>query len=69
MTLQQRKDNLTLSIILAYLQVLNNEDQQLQTRNQMELTKQQVDRLEISNKRSIRPSDLSDVKDNMPVTR
>jgi outer membrane protein len=50
MTLQQRKDNLTLSIILAYLQVLNNEDQLVQARNQMELTKQQLDRLEILNK-------------------
>jgi outer membrane protein len=63
MTLQQRKDNLTLSIILAYLQVLNNEDQLVQTRNQMELTKQQVDRLETMNKEgAIRPSDLSDIK-------
>ena len=63
MTLQQRKDNLTLSIILAYLQVLNNEDQLVQARNQMELTKQQVDRLEISNKEgAIKPSDLSDIK-------
>ena len=63
MTLQQRKDNLTLSIILAYLQVLNNEDQLVQARNQMEVTKQQVDRLEISNKEgAIKPSDLSDIK-------
>jgi len=63
MTLQQRKDNLTLSIILAYLQVLNNEDQLVQTRNQMELTKQQLDRLETLNREgAIRPSDLSDVK-------
>ena len=63
MTLQQRKDNLTLSIILAYLQVLNNEDQLVQARNQMELTKQQLDRLEILNRSgAIRPSDLSDIK-------
>jgi outer membrane protein len=63
MTFQQRKDNLTLSIILAYLQVLNNEDQLVQARNQMQLTKQQVDRLEILNKEgAIRPSDFSDIK-------
>jgi len=63
MTLQQRKDNLTLSIILAYLQVLNNEDQLVQARNQMELTKQQLDRLGILNKEgAIRPSDFSDIK-------
>src|SRR6187431_2556435 len=63
MTLQQRKDNLTLSIILAYLQVLNNEDQLVQARNQMELTRQQLDRLEILNKEgAIKPSDLTDIK-------
>jgi outer membrane protein len=63
MTLQQRKDNLTLSIILAYLQVLNNEDQLVQARNQMGVTKQQFDRLEILNKEgATRPSDLSDIK-------
>jgi len=63
MTLQQQKDNLTLSIILAYLQVLNNEDQLVQARNQMELTKQQLDRLEILNKEgAIKPSDLTDIK-------
>ena len=63
MTLQQRKDNLTLSIIVAYLQVLNNEDLLVQARNQMELTKKQVDRLETLNKEgAIPPSQLSDVK-------
>jgi outer membrane protein len=63
MTLQQRKDNLTLNIILAYLQVLNNEDILTQARNQLELTKKQVDRLETLNKEgAIPPSQLSDVK-------
>ncbi len=63
MTLQQRKDNLTLDIILAYLQVLNNEDVLTQFRNQMELTKKQVERLEILNKEdAIPPSQLSDLK-------
>ena len=63
MSLQQSKDNLTLSIILAYLQVLNNEDQLVQARNQMELTKQQFDRLEILNKEgAVRPSDFSDIR-------
>jgi outer membrane protein len=63
MTLQQRKDNLTLNIILAYLQVLNSEDLLIQARNQMDLTKKQVDRLEILNKEGgIAPSLLSDLK-------
>src|SRR4026208_731511 len=63
MTLQQRKDNLTLNIILAYLQALNSEDLLIQARNQMDLTKKQVDRLEILNKEGgIAPSLLSDLK-------
>ena len=63
MTLQQQKDNLTLNIILAYLQVLNSEDILAQASNQLELTKKQVDRLELLNKEgAIQPSQLSDVK-------
>jgi outer membrane protein len=63
MTLQQRKDNLTLNIILAYLQVLNSEDILAQARNQLELTKKQVGRLEILNKEgAIAPLLLSDLK-------
>ena len=60
---QQEKDNLTINIILAYLQVLSNTDQLTQAHNQADLSKQQVERLEILNKEgAIRPSDLSDLK-------
>ena len=63
MTLQQRKDNLTLNIILAYLQVLSSEDILTQATTQFELTKKAVDRLEILNKEeAIPPSQLSDLK-------
>lgn len=63
MTLQQRKDNLTINIILAYLQVLNNEDVLNQLMNQAGLSKNQVDRLEVLNKEgAIAPSQLSDLK-------
>ena len=63
MTLQQRKDNLTINIILAYLQVLNNEDVLNQLMNQADLSKKQVDRLELLNKEgAISPSQLSDLK-------
>ena len=63
MTLQQRKDNLTLNIILSYLQVLNNEDVLTQSRNQAELSKNQVDRLDILNKEgAIQPSLFTDIK-------
>lgn len=60
---QQAKDNLTINIILAYLLVLNNEDLLQQSHNQEELTKKQVDRLNIlNNEGAIAPSLLSDLK-------
>ena len=63
MTFQQRKDNLTLNIILAYLLVLNNEDLLVQARNQAELSNKQVERLGVLDKEgAIPPSQLSDIK-------
>jgi len=60
---QQAKDNLTINIILTYLQVLTNQDLLVLAVNQAELSKKQVDRLEILNKDgAILPSELSDLK-------
>ncbi len=60
---QQVKDNLTLSTILAYLQVLTNEDVLTQSQQQAALTKKQVERLEILNSEgAIQPSQLSDLQ-------
>ena len=60
---QQAKDNLTINIILAYLDVLNNGELLSQARNQAVLTKQQVDRLDIlNNSGAIAPYLLSDLK-------
>ena len=60
---QQAKDNLTINIILAYLQVLNNEDLLSQSRSQYDLSDKQVERLTILNKEgAIAPSELSDIK-------
>jgi len=60
---QQVKDNLTINIILAYLQVLSNEDQLEQAKNQTLLSTKQVERLNILDKEgAIKPSDLSDLK-------
>lgn len=60
---QQEKDNLTLTIILAYLQVLNNEDVINSVTSQAELSKKQFERLEILDKSgAISPSQLSDIK-------
>src|SRR5688500_14550627 len=61
--LQQEKDELTLSIILAYLQALNNEDLLTQSRNQAEVSRQQVERLQILfNEGAIAPAQLYDLK-------
>ncbi|MBS1921297.1 MAG: TolC family protein [Bacteroidetes bacterium] len=60
---QQAKDNITINIILAYLQVLSNNEQLQQSKNQLNLSKQQVDRLETLNQQgAINPSELSDLK-------
>jgi len=60
---QQAKDNLTLSVILGYLQVLSTEDQLTQATNQAALSGAQVERLQIMNQQgAIRPSDLSDLQ-------
>jgi outer membrane protein len=62
MELQQARDNLTLNVILAYLQVLNNEDVLISSEKQVDVSKQQVQRLEIlDSKGAISPSQLSDV--------
>jgi len=61
--LQQEKDNLTLSIILAYLQALNNEDLLTQSRNQAQVSTKQIERLEIlSREGAIPPAQLYDLK-------
>src|ERR1700733_13939681 len=60
---QQIKDNLTINIILAYLQVLNSVDLLTQSKYQAELSAKQVDRLDQLDKEgAIKPSDLSDIK-------
>lgn len=60
---QQAKDNLTINIILAYLQVLSNEDVLAQSKRQADLSKQQVERLDLLNKQgAVAPSLLSDLR-------
>lgn len=60
---QQEKDNLTINIILAYLEVLSSADQLEQAKSQATLSGEQVKRLEVLNREgAIRPSDLSDLR-------
>jgi outer membrane protein len=63
MDLQQTKDNVMLNVILAYLQILNNEELLQQSKNQAEVTRQQVERLKIMNAAgAIPPAQLYDLK-------
>lgn len=60
---QQAKDNITINVILAYLQVLNAQEQLTIARNQVEVTKVQVARLETLNASgAISPAVLYDLK-------
>jgi outer membrane protein len=60
---QQAKDNITINVILAYLQVLGSQEQLTVARNQVEVTKAQVARLEVlNNNGAIAPSVLYDLK-------
>jgi outer membrane protein len=60
---QQQKDNITINVILAYLQILSNQEQLTIARNQVEVTKSQVSRLEtLNNSGAIAPSVLYDLK-------
>jgi outer membrane protein len=63
MELQQAKDNLTINIILAYLQVLSAEDVLESSRSQGEVTAKQVERLATLNQSgAIQPSQYYDLK-------
>jgi outer membrane protein len=60
---QQSKDNLVLNVLLAYLTVLNNEDQMKVAYQQAATTQATLDRLQVlNNQGAIKPSDLSDLK-------
>lgn len=63
MELQQEKDNLTLNVILSFLQVMNDEDVLALTKKQIAVTEKQVERLDLLNKEgAIAPAVLYDMK-------
>ncbi|QXV64577.1 TolC family protein [Mucilaginibacter sp. 21P] len=64
MDFQQAKDLVTINVITAYLQVLDNNELLSQAKKQLAVAKQQVDRLEILEKKGANktPSDLYDLK-------
>ena len=60
---QQARERLTLDVILAYLQILSNEDLLNQAGLRVQLSQQQVKRLETLNKQgAVSPSELYDIK-------
>ncbi len=60
---QQAKENITINVILAYLQVLSNQEQLTIAKKQVDVSRNQVDRLKILNADgAIMPSDLYDLK-------
>lgn len=63
MDLEQAKDNLRLAVILAYLQVLSNEDQVGIAKKQVEVTAAQLERLQKLDKQgAISPPQVYDIK-------
>ncbi|MES2426817.1 MAG: TolC family protein [Bacteroidota bacterium] len=63
MDFEQAKNELTLNLIIAYLQVLNSEDQLTQANTQVLVSQKQQERSEVLNKDgAIPPSQLSDLK-------
>src|SRR6185437_10099732 len=63
MELQQAKDNLTINVILAYLQILSTQDVLKQSQDQVLVTQKQVERLSILNQTgAILPSNYYDLK-------
>jgi outer membrane protein len=64
MELQQAKDLVTVNTIIAYLLVLDNSDLLSQVQNQVKVSKQQLDRLEVLEKQGAnkQPGDYYDLK-------
>ncbi len=60
---QQAKENLTINVILAYLQILSNQEQLTIAKKQVEVSRSQVERLNVLNAEgAITPSVLYDLK-------
>lgn len=67
MDFQQQKDNITINVILAYLNVLNNREQLNAAQQSIEVTRKQVERNELLNEKGALqyPATLYDLKGQM----
>ncbi|MDT3401680.1 TolC family protein [Mucilaginibacter terrae] len=63
MDFEQAKNDITLNVITTYFQAINNADLLVLANNQLEVSKQQVQRLQVMNSNgAVKPSDYYDVK-------
>lgn len=63
MEVEETKQNLTLNVTLAYIQILNNKDLLQLTKTRLETTKQQLNRLETLYKEEVgNPADYTDMQ-------
>lgn len=63
MDFEQAKNDITLNVITTYFQAINNADLLVLANNQLEVSKQQVQRLQVMNTNgAVKPSDYYDVK-------
>jgi outer membrane protein len=63
MDFEQAKNDITLNVITTYLQVINNTDLLTQANSQLEVSRQQLQRLQVMNANgAVKPSDYFDVK-------
>lgn len=70
MDLQQQRDAVTINVILAYLNVLSNQDQSTQAQQQIDVTRGQLERLDILNKEgAIAPSVYYDLKGQLATNQ
>src|SRR6476620_680767 len=70
MDLQQQKDDLTIRILLRYLEVLRNQDQLVQATNQAGLSEKQVERLaELNRQGAIAPALLTDLQGDLATNK
>ena len=67
---QQAKNTLILNLIIAYLQVLSNDDQLEQAKTQQELSEKQMERTDVLNKEgAVQPQQLYDIKGLLAADR
>ncbi|WDF53444.1 TolC family protein [Mucilaginibacter sp. KACC 22063] len=67
---EQAKNDITLNVITTYLQTLQSEDQLTQSNTQIDVSKEQLRRLDVLNKEgNVVPSDFTDIKGQLATNK